>query len=101
LFHNEYTDHVIASSKSVVSHQIPIVIQSEIVEQKGGVPFHYDFLYVLETNYDGPLSGKQTPSWLTIDALKSTKLNDQRFANVRLLAEALSERIESGKKGPL
>lgn len=99
-FHKEYKYHL-RTSGSVISHPLPIVIQSEIIEQKGGLPFHYDFIYVLETPYRGPLLGSQNPNWLDMKTLSAQKLNDKRFANVRLLAEELATRLEKGTQGPL
>lgn len=105
-FHKPYKDHLkhgvaTEGEHAVSSHPLPIVIQTETVEQKGGIPFHYDFIYVLETTYRGRIGGEQNPSWLTMAALADETLHDNRFQNVRLLAEQLSNCLENGKTGPL
>lgn len=101
IFHNHYSNHTQGQNEIIQSHPLPIIIQTELVEQRGGIPFHYDFIYVFETEYKGPLIGRQNPNWLDMDALNKEKINDYRFLNSRLLAKELASRITEGKKGPL
>jgi len=84
-------DAHIGSDDQVEPVQMPMVIQKELKEQRGGIPFHYDFLYVLETSFNGPPQGKQNPQWLSLAEVKSSPQEEWPFPNVLRLAERIMD----------
>jgi len=92
IFHTVDDDYV-AAGENIEGAPIPLRIQKEVMEQRGGIPYHYDFFYVLETNYDGILRGDQNPQWLTIEAVEKSQENERPFPNVCLLARRVLAKV--------
>lgn len=87
-YHPDRKDHI-GANEPVQSHPTPWIVQDEVVEQRGGLPYHHDFLYVLESESQGPLHGKQNPQWLTLEQIEELSDDGQVFLNVRNLARKL------------
>ena len=92
----------IAVDENIEPAPIPLRIQKELMEQRGGIPYHYDFFYVLETDYNGIPQGDQNPQWLSIQEVEKSQETERPFPNVRLLAqlvlEKIARRFDSGTK---
>lgn len=86
----------IAGDEDIEAHPRPWVIQTERNLQRGGIPFHYDFIYVLESGSFGPLIGTQNPQWVDMPDIDRMGESVKPFPNVVNLARKVLESYAAG-----
>lgn len=92
LFHKIDNDYI-AEGENIEPAPIPLKIQKEIMEQRDGIPYHYDFIYVLEANYNGIPRGDQFPTWLTQDKIEALNQAEKPFPNVVFLSKVVLDKV--------
>lgn len=82
-----YSEHIVEDVVRAAPR--PWIVQSEEIEQRGGMSYHYDFIYVVKAGVDGPLEGRQNPQWLDLAHIDRLPEDVRPFPNVRNLCETI------------